>query len=151
MEIISNIALITINETLIVQLISFLLFLYIINRVMFRPLRKVISERDTYIENLQGEIADQQNELQQISAQIKEKELAVIQEARHMSKEHEKTGSREAAQMVGATRTELNTLKAKTGKEIENGIVKARQQLESETKALVLNIMEKILDRRLAS
>lgn len=151
MEIISNIALITINETLIVQLISFLLFLYVINRVMFRPLRKVMSERDTYIENLQGEIADQQNELQQISAQIKQKEQAVIQEARHMSKEHEKNGNREAAQIIGATRAELNTLKAKTAKEIENGIVEARQQLGSETNALVVNIMEKILDRRLAS
>ena len=39
MQIISNIALISINETLVVQLISFLIFLFIINRIMFRPLR----------------------------------------------------------------------------------------------------------------
>jgi len=76
----------------------------------------VMSERDAYIENLQGEIADQLNELQQISAQIKEKERAIIQEARRMSKEHEKTGSLEAAQMMGATRAEVNTLKENTAK-----------------------------------
>ena len=34
MEIVSNIALISINETLVVQLVSFLLFVFIINRVM---------------------------------------------------------------------------------------------------------------------
>ena len=151
MEIISNIALISINETMIVQLISFLLFLYVINRVMFRPLRSVISERDGYIENLQREIADQQNELQQISVQMKEKELAIIREARHLSKTHEETGSREAARMIATTRTELTTLKEKSAKKVDARIMETRQQLDTETKTLVVNIMEKILDRRLAS
>ena len=45
MQIISNIALISINETLIVQLISFLIFLFVINRIMFRPLRKTVGPR----------------------------------------------------------------------------------------------------------
>ena len=45
MQIITNIALISINETLIVQLLSFLIFLFIINRVMIRPLRGVMSDR----------------------------------------------------------------------------------------------------------
>ena len=35
MQIVSNVALISINETLVVQLISFLIFLFVINRIMF--------------------------------------------------------------------------------------------------------------------
>jgi F-type H+-transporting ATPase subunit b len=151
MQIVSNIALITINETLIVQLISFLLFLYLINRVMFRPLREAMSERDSYIENLRREISDQQKELQKLSARMKESEQAVVREAHHLSNVHEETGSREAAQLIATTRTELHALKVKTGQEVENRIVEAREQLRTETHVLAMNIMEKILERRLAS
>ena len=94
MQIVSNIALITINETLIVQLVSFLLFLFIINRIMFRPLRKVMTERSTYIETLQREIADQQNELKKISKKIKDSEQKVLHEAHVAVIKQEDVGQR---------------------------------------------------------
>ena len=50
MEIISNIALITINETLIAQLLAFLIFMFVINRLMFKPLQGVMTERQGYID-----------------------------------------------------------------------------------------------------
>ena len=56
MQIISNIALISINETVIIQVISFLIFLYIINRIMFRPLRNVMADRENHIKMLQQDI-----------------------------------------------------------------------------------------------
>jgi F-type H+-transporting ATPase subunit b len=151
MQIVSNIALISINETLIVQVISFLLFLYLINRVMFRPLREAMSERDSYIENLKSEITNQQDELKKLSARMKESELAVVREAHHLSIVHEETGSREAARLLATTRTELHTLKLKTGQEVEKKILEAREKLRTETHVLAMNIMEKILERRLPS
>ena len=63
MQIISNIALISINETLIVQVISFLIFLYIINRIMFRPLRSVTAERENHIKGIQKDIVEAENKL----------------------------------------------------------------------------------------
>jgi F-type H+-transporting ATPase subunit b len=149
MEIVSNVALITINETLIVQLISFLLFLYLMNRIMFRPLRETMAARSSYIEKLQREITEQQNELHKLSARMKEREHAVVHEAHHLSKAHEETGSSEAAQLIAATRIELQALKTETGKNIENKISEAREQLRKETQVLATDIMEKILERRL--
>lgn len=151
MQIVSNIALITINETLIVQLITFLLFLFIINRVMFRPLRRVISERSAYIEMLQQEISDQQNELKSISAITQEKEQHLLQEAHRMRITHEDAGNLEANKIIAATRQELAALKAKTEKNINNRILEVGNELKDESDALALQIMEKILDRRLAS
>ena len=49
MHIVSNIALISINETLIIQLVSFLIFLFLINRIMFRPLSHVMVERENHL------------------------------------------------------------------------------------------------------
>jgi F-type H+-transporting ATPase subunit b len=151
MQIVSNIALITINETLIVQLVSFLLFLFIINRVMFRPLRRVISERSRYIETLQQEIADQQNELKKISKKIRENERKILHEAHVMVLKQEDAGSHEAAEIISATQHEIEALKEKTAIEINNRITEVDKQLKEESEALVLRIMEKILDRRLAA
>ena len=54
MQIISNVALISINETVVVQLLSFLLFLYIMNRIMFRPLRNVMAQREDHLKQIQA-------------------------------------------------------------------------------------------------
>jgi F-type H+-transporting ATPase subunit b len=151
MQIVSNIALITINETLIVQLISFLLFLFIINRIMFQPLRQVMAERSLYIETLQQEIVDQQNELQKIAEQIKQSEKKIVREAHHMSLMHEDSGNNEAARIMTTTQEEIAALKEKTAKEVDNQFREVSNQLKNETDVLVSRIIEKILDRKLAS
>ena len=151
MQIVSNIALITINETFFVQLASFLLFLFIINRVMFRPLRKVISERNAYIETLQQEITDQQTELKKISKKIRESEQKVLHEAHVAVIEQEDAGGHEAEKIISATRHEIEALKQKTAKEIDQRILEVESRLKEESESLVLQIMEKILDRRVAA
>ena len=52
MEVVSTIGLITINETVIIELISFLIFLFLINRIMFRPLQDIMGEREAHIEDI---------------------------------------------------------------------------------------------------
>jgi F-type H+-transporting ATPase subunit b len=151
MQIVSNIALISINETLIVQLVSFLLFLFIINRIMFRPLRRVMSERNAYIETLQKEIADQQIELKKISKKIKEREQKILHDAHAIVIKQEDAGNHEASELISATRHEIEALKEKTGNDINNRIMQVKDQLKGESEVLVRRIMEKILDRRLAA
>ena len=56
MEIVSNIALISINETLIVQMVSFLIFMFVMNMVMFRPLNRVMKKRSEYMESLKQDM-----------------------------------------------------------------------------------------------
>ena len=63
MEIISNIALISINETMVVQLFSFIVFIFILNRIMIRPLRSSAHDREIYIENLSVDISNAQKEM----------------------------------------------------------------------------------------
>ena len=81
MEIISNVALISINETMIVQVVGFLVFLFVINRIMFRPLRNVMSDRDIHIERIKRDITQAQKEVASISRQIQKQETATRIEA----------------------------------------------------------------------
>ena len=96
MHIISNIALITINETLFVQLISFLIFLFIINRIMFRPLQNTMSERESYIDQTNRDIADVTQELQSLTDKLQAKEMETKTRAFELQGEIEKSGKKEA-------------------------------------------------------
>ena len=147
MQIISNVALISINETLILQIISFLIFLFIINRVMFRPLRKVMNERESYIENIQKDIVAAENQFKDLTNQIQAQEKAVRNEAFEQKEQLEVSGSQQAAEILASTREEINTLRAEAQKEVDAQISAARKYVQKESEDLAKNIIETVLYR----
>jgi len=148
MEIISNIALISINETLIVQVIGFLIFLFVINRIMFRPLRNVMSDRDIHIERVQRDIIQAQKEVASISSQIQAQEAATREEAMALKDDLESNGSQQAKEIFESVKKEIVAGSQKVQQEIAVRISEERQALEKESQTLALNIIEKILGRR---
>ena len=151
MEIISNTALISINETLIIQVLSFLIFLFVINRLMFRPLRKTIGDREKHFEKIGQEIDQAKEDIERYSSQIEDRKNAVRDEAFAIAKELENTGNQEANKIVDAVRKEVSGLRENTDKEIEAQIFEAKKNVQNESKALAIHIMEKVLDRRLSN
>lgn len=149
MEIVSTIALISINGTLLVQVISFLIFLWIINRIMFRPLLGVIEERKSFVETIKLDTAEAVADFERLTDELNAKESAVRREAAELRQEREELGSREAAEMHSSTKQEIESIKAKTEIEVAAQVAEARKHLEKESEALAINIMEKVLDRRL--
>ena len=151
MQIVSNIALVSINETVFVQLISFLIFLFIINRVMFRPLRDTMLKRDQHVKQIQDDITHQENQLQSLKNKISERESSVRTEALEMKKKLEDSGTQEAGGIISTTRQEIEDLRKKSARDVENKLSEARKSLKQESERLVSDIMEKALDRRLSS
>ena len=147
MQIISNVALISINETLILQIISFLIFLFIINRIMFRPLRKVMNERESYIENIQKDIVEAENQFEDLTSQIQAQEKAVRNEAFAQKEQLEASGGQQAAEILASTREEINTLRAEAQKEVDARISAARKYVQKESQDLAKNIIETVLYR----
>lgn len=150
MQIISNIALITINETLFVQLLSFLIFLFIINRIMFRPLQDVMTERVNYMDKVKLDTADAVKELENLTEKLKAQESEARKEALGLQRKLEESGSRKGAEILSEARKEIEAIKEKTEMEVKVQISEARKHLQKESEVLAVNIMEKLLDRRLA-
>lgn len=148
MEIISNIALISINETLFVQVIGFLIFLYLINRIMFRPLQNVMADRALYIERVKLDIDQARKKIETMTSQIREQESEVKNEAFELKGQREEVGSQQAKEIFAAVRQEIAETSARVQKDIDSKISEARQSLKIESEALVIPIIEKILDRR---
>ena len=151
MEIISNIALITINATLFHQLVAFLIFLFIINRIMFRPLRSVMAERENMIEKIKLDTMDAGETIERLKNELKERESKVRKEALKVQHELEEKGKQESAEILKSTLQEIELLKDKNEATINAQIMEAKKDLQKESEALALNIMEKLLDRRLVS
>jgi len=150
MQIISNIALISINETLIVQVISFLIFLYIINRIMFRPLRSVMADRENHIKSIQQDIVTADHKLDALADQIRAQESAVKSEAFAQKTSLEEAGGRRADEILAATRKEIEAARDKAQKEVDAQIFEAKKFIKEESEALASSVMEKLLDRRLS-
>jgi F-type H+-transporting ATPase subunit b len=149
MQIISTVALITINETLIFQVISFLIFLFIINRILFRPLRRTMAEREVYIENIQKDIIDAQNQFEDLTDQIKKQEKAVRNEAFEQQVKLEESANRQAAEILASVREEINVSKEQARKNIDAQISSTRKDIQKEAENLAASIIETVLHRSL--
>jgi F-type H+-transporting ATPase subunit b len=150
MEIISKMALISINETLIVQLISFLIFLFIINRLMIRPLRNVMADRQNYIEIVNNDIQDAREKIAAINGEIQQQETEAKSEAFQIRAELEKSGDQAAKKIIAVAREEIDATNARIKADIDKRMAEAKQSLRAESEALALKMIEKILDRRVA-
>ncbi len=150
MQIISNIALISINETLVVQLISFLIFLFIINRIMIRPLRATMEERDSYTQMVREDILDSKREFEEILDESHQEEKEIRQAALQIVADMENLGNHEAQDIMGAAREEIAAMRKQTQNEIERLLAEAMTSVQKEAEALSVSIMEKILERKVS-
>ena len=149
MQIINTIALISINETLIFQVIFFLIFLLIMNRILFRPLRRIMAEREDYVENIQKDIMRAQNQINDLTGQIKKQEKAVRNEAFAQKAKLEASGNQQAAKILSSARKEINAMKEEARKDIDGQISTARKHIQKESEDLAIKIIETVLHRSL--
>lgn len=150
MEIVRNIALISINETLLIQLISFLIFLFVINRIMFRPLKETMSKRDRFIDAIHQDIQTADQQLMDTMEKLRERESAARQESIALKETIETAADREAASVLSAAREEVGALSSRTEENVNTMLAAARKDMETETRMLAGHIIEKLLDRKVA-
>ena len=147
MEIVSQTELVSINATMLVQVMSFLIFLVIITRIMFRPLCRTMEDRSVHIKQLQNEMVLQEKKLNEISAALAKEEKSLKAEAFLESEQRESSANEEARVLIEQAHEEITMQQRKATADIQGRIEAARAQLAKETEPLVLMIMEKILGR----
>lgn len=150
MQIINTTALITINETVFVQLISFLLFLFIINCVMLRPLRKTMVERDSYMDKMKQDAISAEEKLFDYTRQIEKRRNRAKSEAFVIYSQLEEDGRRQAHEIFVSAGEEIKVFKEKAEKEIGTQIDEARKSIFAEAEPLAVSMMERVLERRLS-
>ncbi len=149
MEIVSQTELVSINATMLVQGASFLIFLYVITRIMFRPLRRTMEDRSAHARQLKKEMAIQEQQIDEMSATLAKEEKKLKAQVFLESEQQESSAKQEAHALIRQAREEIVTQQREAENRIRERIETTRKQMVSETEPLVLTIMEKILGRRL--
>jgi F-type H+-transporting ATPase subunit b len=151
MEIINATALISINETFFAQLISFLIFLFILNRVMIQPLIQTMEQRKDHFAIVKEDIEKANTDLDSITKDLDEQRKSVLKEADSVVKTLEAEANKSASEVMDAARSQITALRQETEQKVEAQIKAAREQLTGEVDAITTIIMEKVLHRSLQS
>jgi len=139
---------ITINVTLIVQVIQFLIFVFILNRLMFRPLLKVINEREGYTQKTKGEIKDFEIKIGQLKEEFVSKEGAARKDAAKERSDLRSQSITQAGEFIEASRKEVASINEKTANEVGKQVNKTQPLLHDQAVPLAEVIMEQIIGRR---
>lgn len=139
---------ISINATLVVQVVQFLIFVFILNRLMFRPLLKVINERQGYQEKTRGEIKDFEIRIGQLKEEFFSKENAARKDAAKERSNLRNQSVIQAGEFIEESRKEVASIKEKTANEVEKHINKTQPLLHDQAVSLVEAIVEQIIGRR---
>jgi len=139
---------ISINATLLVQLIHFLLLLFIMNRLMLQPLLKLIREREEFTTRTKSEIQDLEVRIGQLKEEFISKEEGARKDAAHERSEITNEGMTEAEGYLNQSREAVSAIRQEAERDVEAEVNKTQPLLDAEASGLVEGIMEKIVGRR---
>jgi len=140
---------ISINATLLVQLIHFLLLLFIMNRLMLQPLLKLIREREAFTADTKSEIKDIEVKIGQLKEEFIAKENDARKDAARDRADILNVGMGEADGFLNTSREEVSSIRQQAEKEVEAEVTKTQPLLADQASTLVSGIMEKIIGRRI--
>jgi F-type H+-transporting ATPase subunit b len=148
MQVVENVALISINATLVVQLISFLIFMVLFNRMMIRPLRTIMAERERFVQKIGRDVTAAGQAFEEMTRQIERQETEARLAASKIREEIVEAGQRSVADVLAKTRQEVGVLRKAAQKETDTHIMAARENLQAEAKILADHMIASLLDRR---
>jgi F-type H+-transporting ATPase subunit b len=139
-----------INATLLFQIINFIILIFILDLILFKPLLRLREEREKLTAGKEEESRHQEAQAESMREEYTRK----LQEARlqgRMKKELlEKAGTLIEKEMVAKVREEAASILKETKAQIEQEMKKTRESLASQIQLLSSQIAKKILGREIA-
>lgn len=148
MQVVENVALISINATLVVQLISFLIFMVLFNRTMIRPLRTIMTERERFVDKIKTDVVAAGEAFEAMTRQIEHQEAEARQAAAKIREDIVEAGQRSVTDVLENTRKEITALRVAAQKDADASIAAARTKIQDEADALADHMVASLLNRR---
>ncbi|HEY6839215.1 MAG TPA: ATP synthase F0 subunit B [Geobacteraceae bacterium] len=140
---------INLDLAFVIQLINFLVLLAILNVFLFKPIRKVLADREADLGNAKEKVAAVDREVQEkiavYEARLKDVKAAASGDRETLKKEAQ---AEEAAILEKARKEATDSLAAIKNK-VAREAVDAKEVLREQARALSLEICEKVLGRSL--
>jgi F-type H+-transporting ATPase subunit b len=140
---------ITIDLAFVIQLINFLLLILVLNVFLYKPIRKVLADRQSQLADAKARTAQVDEEVNQRMVEYEERLKSMKAETGAERSELKKQAQAEEAGILEQARSEaaksLDSIKTKVAQEV----AEARVLLQEQAKVLSNDICEKVLGRSL--
>lgn len=138
---------INLDIVLVIQAVNFLVLLFLLNIFLYKPIRKILADRDAEIvaskdktlavdQDVREKIAQYEQKLSEVKADATEKRNALLQAARE-----------EEARLLEAARKDAAAKLAKIRESVEQEAAQAEAFLKAQADSLSNRICEKVLGR----
>lgn len=140
---------ISINATLVLQVIHFLVLAYVLNRLMLQPLLRLINERTEYIANTKTEIENLEKETVLLRDEFLAKETEARVEANKERARLRSMGISEAEELINNSKKKVASMRAEADQEADKEYNKTQSLLDGQAAVLADEIIEKVIGRRI--
>ena len=134
---------------LITHIIGFLVFLWILKKLFWKPVLNLLDERREKIEKSFDEIEAKTEEAEELKAQYEVKLKEIDDEARKRINEAIAEGEKIAGKIKEDARAEARGIMDRQKAELDQDYAKARIQLKEEVIAMTMTATERIIKERL--
>ncbi|MBN2647779.1 MAG: F0F1 ATP synthase subunit B [Thiotrichales bacterium] len=137
----------SINATLLIQIIAFVLLIWFVNKVLWGPLSKLMEDRQKKIADGLSAAEKGKHELELAEQKAKEVLKDAKAQAQNVLSQAEKRGSEIVEDAKVKATEEAERIKAAAQAEIEQEVSRAREQLRKEVASIAVSGAEKILGK----
>jgi F-type H+-transporting ATPase subunit b len=138
---------IDINVTLFIQMANFLIFLFLMNLILYRPIRRIVAERKKHMAQKQ-EVIDRMEA--QVVAAVRDHDLR-LQEARRTGfqkiQELKAAGYEQEKDLLKKISAEAAEQLQKMRAQVQKDISVARDDLKQQIRSFSMQLAQKILGR----
>ncbi len=141
---------IDIDWTLFVQILNFLALVFLLNIVLFRPIRKILQARQTRLAALEGDITGLADSRQGVLGEVDEQLTAARREGLGMRESLRQEGSQAESSLLEQVKKEVDAQWTKVEAKIKKDVGKAREALSAQAQDFAQALATKILGRKLS-
>jgi len=136
-----------IDYTLFIQLVLFLLLIWILNQVLYKPLLRIMDRRKEILDKAQEEVKTVQETIDRRVAEYEEKIRAAKMEAMSQKGDLAKEGTAAAKVITDKAKTEIAGMMGEFQAKLEKELASARELLRTQSLRISSEIAEKVLGR----
>ena len=140
---------VSLDYSLGIQIVNFLLLIFILNVLLYKPILGMIDRRKKQLEESESEIKRLQESVEQKMAAYEEKLRQAKAAAVEQKNEIIGQGAEEAKTVIDAVRAELPVIMEHFRVQMDGEIAAARKILIDQSQNLSVEIAEKVLGRSL--
>jgi F-type H+-transporting ATPase subunit b len=141
---------IDIDWTLFVQIANFLFLVFLLNMVLFRPIRRILKERQALVSGMQADISSLSESEQGVRQEIQSELLAARKSGINRRDMIKQEGSAVEAGMLEKAKAEVDEEVARMTAKIKADVAAAREALRPQVESFALDLATKILGREVA-